>query len=51
MPIVWQASMDSLKTHFVTISVTSSAGFDHKLLENFNERPDDVLMRFDNNHF
>lgn len=51
MSIILQASMDSLKTHVGTISVTSSAGFDHKLLENFNEIPDGVLVRFDNNHF
>lgn len=48
---MWQVSKDSLKTHIGTISARSSAGFDHKLLENFNERPDDVLMRLDINHF
>ena len=51
MRIVWEASKDSLKTKFGTLYVSFNVGFDHKLLEKFNERPDDVLVRFDNNHF
>jgi len=44
--IVLQGSKDSLKTNFGTLYVSSNVGFDQKLLEKFNERPDDVLLRF-----
>ena len=48
---MWQVSKNGHKSHFGTISVKSSEGCDHKLLKDFNERPDDVLQRFDFSHF